>query len=161
MHALSWECVFERLHPRRLRITPRAEYRHRLIAKPHRGSPERSFGVSVGASLCVVALLLLWRGRVGRAEAAGGIGVLLVACGLVYAPLLRWPSAWWWRCSRAIGRVNARVLLTILFAVVFVPVSVLWRLTGTDPLGRRQERWRGWSPSPASHRDPTHYARMY
>jgi hypothetical protein len=122
---------------------------------------ERSFGLSVGGALCVIAVLLLWRGHVIRAAVAGAIGALLVACALVYAPLLARPSAWWGRFSRALGYVNARILLTILFGLVFVPVSLLWRLFGIDPLGQRRERWPGWSPSPASHRTRTHYTRMY
>jgi len=131
------------------------------MAKKDTSNPERSFGVSVGVMLCVIALLLLWRGRTGRAEAVGVIGALLLVCGLVYPPLLKWPSSQWWRFSRALGHVNARVLLTLLFSVVFVPLSLLWRLTGTDPLGRRRDRWPGWSPYPAARRDRSHYARMY
>jgi hypothetical protein len=124
-------------------------------------NPERSFGVSVGAVLCAIGMLLWWRGRIGRAEIIGAAGALLLAAGLAYPPILKWPSAFWWRFSRALGHINARVLLTLLFWIVFVPVSLIWRLTGTDPLGRRREHWPGWSPHPASHRDRTHYTRMY
>jgi hypothetical protein len=131
------------------------------MAKKVARNTERSFGVSVGVVLCVIALLLLWRGRIGRAEVVGAIGALLLVCGLVHPPLLKWPSSWWWRFSRALGHVNGQVLLTLLFAIMFVPLSLLWRLTGNDPLGRRRERWPGWSPYPASHRDRRHYTRMY
>ena len=124
-------------------------------------NPERSFGVSVGVVLCAISLLLLWRGRIGRAELIGVVGALLLACGLVYPPILKWPSALWWRGSRALGHINARVLLTLLFWIIFVPVSLIWRMTGQDPLGRRRDRWPGWSPHPVSRRDRTHYARMY
>ena len=122
---------------------------------------ERSFGVSVGAVLCVIAALLLWRGRAGRAEAVGGIGVVLLVCGLVYPPILKYPSAVWWRFSRALGYVNARVLLTVLFSLVLVPLSLFWRLTGTDPLTRRRASWPGWRPYPPRYRDRAHYERMY
>jgi hypothetical protein len=103
----------------------------------------------------------LWRSRVGRAEIVGGLGLVLLACGLVYPPLLKWPSAVWWRCSRALGYVNARILLGILFFFVLTPLSIVWRLVGKDPLARRRERWPGWSPYPARYRDRKHYSRMY
>ena len=77
---------------------------------------DRSFGVSVGSVLAVIAIALWWRGRVGRAELVGGIGAFLLVAGLLYPPLLKYPSAAWWRFSRALGYVNARVLLTVLFA---------------------------------------------
>lgn len=123
--------------------------------------PERSFGISVGIVLCLIAAVLLWRGRAGRAEIIGGIGVVLLVCGLVYPPILRGPSALWWRFSRLLGYVNARVLLTLMFSLVFVPISLLWRLTGKDPLARRREQWAGWSPYPARYRDRHHYTRMF
>ena len=124
-------------------------------------SEERSFGISVGTVLCVIAAILWWRGRIARAEIVGSIGAVLLIAGLVYAPLLKYPSAAWWRFSRALGYVNARILLTILFSVVLVPLSMLWRLTGKDPLARRRDKWPGWTPYPARYRDRKHYERMY
>ncbi len=102
-------------------------------------NPERSFGVSVGIVLCVIAGALWWRGRVTRAELLGAIGGVLLIGGLVHPPLLKYPSAVWWRFSRALGHVNARILLTILFSMVLVPLSMIWRMTGKDPLARRRQ----------------------
>jgi hypothetical protein len=124
-------------------------------------NPERSFGISVGIVLCLIASWLLWRGQAGRAEIIGGIGVALLVCGLAYPPILRVPSALWWRFSRTLGNVNARILLTLMFSLVFVPISLLWRLTGKDPLARRREQWEGWSPYPLRYRDKHHYTRMF
>jgi hypothetical protein len=124
-------------------------------------NPERSFGVSVGIVLCAIAALLWWRGRVSRAEIVGAIGAVLLVAGAAYPPLLKYPSAAWWRFSRLLGHVNARVLLTILFAFVLTPIGLVWRLVGQDPLGRRRERWRGWSPYPERYRDRNHYSRMF
>lgn len=122
---------------------------------------ERSFGLSVGGVLCAIAAVLAWRGRTTRAEAVAGIGAVLIVLGLVRPVLLAWPSRYWWRFSRALGHVNARVLLTIAFALVLVPLGVVWRLTGKDPLARRRDRWPGWSPHPDRYRNPKHYARMF
>jgi hypothetical protein len=124
-------------------------------------NPERSFGLSVGAVLCVLAAIFVWRGRPVRAEIFGVGGGLLVVAGLMYPRLLKWPSAAWWAFSRALGYVNARVLLTILFGVVLVPLSLVWRLTGKDPLARGRGQWTGWSPYPSRYRDRRHYDRMY
>jgi len=124
-------------------------------------NPERAFGVSVGAVLCLIAAVLLWRGRIGRAELTGGIGAVLVVLGLAAPSLLKVPSALWWRFSRVLGHFNARVLLTVMFALVFVPISFVWRLLGKDPLQRRREQWQGWTPYPARYRDPHHYRRMF
>jgi len=124
-------------------------------------SPERSFGVSVGLVLCAIAAALVWRGHAGRAEVIGLAGAVLLTCGLVYPPILKRPSVVWWRFSRALGQVNARILLTLLFSIVLVPLSLVWRLTGKDPLTRRRDRWPGWSPYPVRYRDRHHYTRMF
>ena len=124
-------------------------------------NPERSFGVSVGSVLLIIAAVLGWRGRPLRAEVIGAIGAMLLAAGLIYAPILKYPSAGWWRLARALGYVNARVLLTVLFALVLVPVSLVWRAIGRDPLARRREKWPGWSPYPERYRDTKHYERMF
>jgi hypothetical protein len=124
-------------------------------------NPEKSFGISVGGVLCLLALILLWRRRVGRAEVLGGIGLVLLVLGLVRPPLLKWPSRYWWAFSRALGHVMARFWLTLLFLVVLTPVNFVWRLIGRDPLARRRDRWPGWSPYPARYRDRKHYDRMF
>jgi len=124
-------------------------------------NPEKSFGVSVGGVLLLIAALLLWRRRIGRAEIVGGIGGVLLVLGLVSPSLLKYPSALWWRFSRALGYVNARILLTVLFSVILVPLSFIWRLTGKDPLARRRQQFQGWTPYPARYADRRHYERLF
>jgi saxitoxin biosynthesis operon SxtJ-like protein len=124
-------------------------------------NPERSFGVSVGGVLVVLAAILLWRHRVLRAEVLGGIGAVLLALGLVAPPLLKWPSKYWWKFSRAFGHVMARFWLTLLFALVLTPVNLIWRAIGRDPLGRRRDKWPGWSAYPSRYRNQKHYDQMY
>jgi hypothetical protein len=122
---------------------------------------ERSFGLSVGGVLCLLAAIFLWRGSTVRAEVFGAVGAFLVVFGFVYPPVLKWPSAAWWRFAHALGYMNARIILTVLFGIVLVPLGVIWRLTGRDPLGRRRDKWVGWCPYPVRYRDRKHYARMF
>ena len=129
----------------------------------HRGpaNPERSFGISVGAVLLLFAAYSVWRGSMTTAQVAGAVGAVLMICGYIQPRLLKWPSAVWWKLALVLGYINARVLLTVIFAVVLVPIGLVWRLIGRDPLGRRRASWRGWSAHPARYRDPKHYERMY
>ena len=122
---------------------------------------DRSFGISVGTVLVLIAGALVWRGRITAAEILGPIGALLLVLGLVQPRLLKWPSALWWRMAMVMGYVNARVTLTIAFALVLSPLGLVWRLIGKDPLTRRRERWPGWSPYPERYRHSDHFNRMY
>ena len=127
--------------------------------KPLPGT-ERSFGLSVGGVLCLIAAALFWRGRIIRAEVVGAIGGALVLLGAAIPSVLARPRVWWWRGARVIGDFNARVLLSVMFFFVFLPLGLVWRLTGKDPLARRRGAG-GWSPYPERFRDRQHFSRMY
>ena len=124
-------------------------------------NPERSFGISVGSVLIVLALILLWRRRITRAEVLGGIGAVLLILGLAAPALLKYPSKYWWKFSLALGRVMARFWLSLLFLLVLTPVSFIWRLMGRDPLARSRDKWPGWSTYPERYRNRRHYDQMY
>ena len=124
-------------------------------------NPERSFGVSVGGVLLLIAAVLWWRGRMGRAEVLAAIGAVLLILGAVSPALLKWPSALWWRFSHALGYVNARILLTVLFSLILVPLSLVWKVLGKDPLMRRRQQFPGWTPYAARYADRKHFERMF
>src|SRR5262245_66691804 len=89
---------------------------------------ERSFGLSVGAVLCVLAAGLYWRHHPLRAEVVGAIGAALIVLGGVAPATLTWPRVRWWRGARVVGEFHAGLLLTLLFVVGFVPCGVGWGL---------------------------------
>jgi hypothetical protein len=122
---------------------------------------ERSFGLSVGAVLCAVAIYLAWRGRMTPAGVVGAVGGLLVILGYLAPPLLKYPSDAWWKLAMVLGWVNSRVLLSLVFFILLTPIGVIWRLTGKDPLSRRRESWQGWLPHPERYRNPRHFDRMF
>jgi hypothetical protein len=122
---------------------------------------ERSFGLSVGAALCAVAIFFAWRGSVARAEVLGAVGALLVVLGYFAPSTLQYPSDAWWRLATVLGWVNSRVLLSLMFFLLLLPVGLVWRLAGKDPLARRRRSWPGWVPHPERYRNPRHFDRMF
>jgi hypothetical protein len=125
------------------------------------GNRERSFGLSVGSVVTLIAVVQWWRGHLLRAEFAGALGVALILFGAFVPSLLAGPSAVWWRFSKVMGHINARVILTTFFVLVLTPVGLAWRMAGYDPLARRRGRWPGWRTYPSRHRDRHHYSRMF
>ena len=113
----------------------------------------RKFGFTVGAVFSGCALLWWLRHRHHvpfYVSAAAGPALLTAA--------LLWPRALapvergWSLLAHALGWVNTRILLALVFFVVLAPIALLMRAVGKDPLERRRDRrrptyWRTREPA--------------
>ena len=124
------------------------------------GREERGFGLTLGAVGALVTAHALWRGRGALAIGAGVLAVALLGAALVVPAVLRGPRRAWMGLAHALGWVNTRILLSVVFLLVLTPVGVALRLLGWDPL-RRRPVGPGWTPYPERRRDPRHYEKMY
>jgi hypothetical protein len=92
----------------------------------------------------------------------GSLGALLVVAGLVVPPAARAFHTGWMRFAVALGYVNSRVLLTILFYGVFVPYGFVSRLAGRDPLGRRKTgRETYWTTRKVTRQSAEQFERLF
>ncbi len=91
-------------------------------------------------ALLVAGVLLLlggwnfYRGRVTVAGVLAGAGGALVVAGLLAPAAARGFHVFWMRVASALGWVNSRVLLSLMFYGVFTPYRLVSRLAGRDPL---------------------------
>lgn len=105
-----------------------------LSAGPHQ---LRSFGITLGVVLLIIAAVLYWRDISGNAAVAG-IGSLFFVTGLMVPKLLRPLYKPWMALALVLGFLMTRVLLTIIFVGLFVPIGLLMRVFGRDPLRRKR-----------------------
>lgn len=131
-----------------------------VYVPPPAGPSEKSFGLTVGGVLAVAAAVTGWRGHAVRAQMLGGIGAVLMVAAIVRPCALRGIAAGWGRIGHALGWFNSRVLLTVMFAVVFIPIGLIGRLFGADLL-RRRPAASGWSPCSARLRERKHFERLF
>lgn len=131
------------------------------VVAVRRAAGERAFGLTVGGVLLALAALTAWRGHGMRAEVIGVAGAVLVATAVIRAAVLRPLAAAWGRLGHALGWFNSRVLLTLMFALVFVPIGWANRLFGSDPLDRRRRAGSRWMAYPERFRDPKHLERLF
>ena len=61
---------------------------------------------------------------------------VLVALALVAPRLLRFVYVPWMKLGSALGYVNTRIILSLFFIVVVLPLALLVRVLGKDPLAR-------------------------
>lgn len=98
---------------------------------------ERQFGFLFAAVFALVAFWPLWPPRVPDLYWLLGAGVWLAAA-VVYpkglAPLYRG----WMVLGHALGWINTRAILGLVFFVIVTPIGLVMRLFGKDPLRLRR-----------------------
>lgn len=96
----------------------------------------RDFGLLLGAAGLVYAVWpFLFRGEPPRIWAAG-IGGLFGMVGLVMPSVLKHPYRAWMMVGHALGWVNTRIILGILYYGVVVPMGLVMKVMGRDPMHR-------------------------
>jgi hypothetical protein len=67
---------------------------------------------------------------------AAGVGLI----GLFIKPAARWIEWGWMSLTRLIGFVNSRIILSLVFFLILLPVSLFYRLSKKDPLQLKQKK---------------------
>jgi Saxitoxin biosynthesis operon protein SxtJ len=109
----------------------------------------RTFGLVLGALFA--AFFGIWpllRHR-GRPLWPWIIASVLWLFALIWPAALSYLHRGWTRLGLALGWVNTRVILTLLFAISIVPVGLVMRLCGRDRMARKLD------PGSASYRVPS------
>jgi hypothetical protein len=100
----------------------------------------RDFGLIVGgfcAALFGLLLPLLKHRSFPRWPWAAA--AILIAPALIYPALLRGPYFLWTRLGLLLGWINQRIVLTIIFYVIVMPIGLAMRLCRRDPMARKFE----------------------
>ena len=78
--------------------------------------------------------------RVGDVRLWVFVAIVLALVGLLLPAAARAFHDAWMRLASALGYVNSRVLLTLMYYLVLTPYGFIMRLAGRDPLRRRGKR---------------------
>lgn len=124
---------------------------------------ERQFGIGVGLVLLGAAAYFVWRGGGAVGGAVAVVGGLLVILGAIAPVALVYPNRAWMALAEILSFVSVRIVLGLLFYLVFTPLGAWRRWRGWDPLNRRAAPGRTsfWHPYSPRQADPKHYERMF
>jgi hypothetical protein len=110
-----------------------------LIKKPAAPRDYRNFAL-ITASFLLLLMLIGYRRHhtinIYLPVAAAAIALLGSAFPRVLAPVYRV----WMRFGKALGYVNSRILLSIIFFLVLTPVALVRRVFNRDPLKLKWEK---------------------
>jgi hypothetical protein len=102
----------------------------------------RKFGLTTGAIIVVLfALFFPWVfDMVAMPKWPWIIAGLLWLPALVMPGLLRPVYTTWMKIGHAIGWVNTRIILGVLFYLLVLPMGLVMRLFGKDPMAREKDK---------------------
>lgn len=122
----------------------------------------RATSLTTAAVFLLLAGLFFYRGRPTVVYVLLAISLGLAVIGLFIPPVSRWFHIYWMKLALALGYVNSRILLTIIYFLIFVPYGVVSRLVGRDPLKRRQGECESyWQPRERQRQEKEQFERMF
>ena len=99
----------------------------------------RKFGITVGVILIAIARILFWKEK-QLFEILISIGAVLFVTGLTMTVILK-PIYWIWMIfAIIIGWIMTRVILSLIFYIIFTPIGLTARLFGKRFLVLRCDR---------------------
>lgn len=104
----------------------------------------REFGLVFAGGLIVFFGLLIpwifdkpWVWQEGGARWPWIAAAVFAVTGLLLPVLLKPVYIVWMKLGQALGWFNTRLILGVVFFLIFMPVALLFRLSGRDPMERK------------------------
>ena len=122
----------------------------------------RKTALVVAAVLAGIAAWNLYRGRAAVVAVFGSLALALVLAGVFLPALARRFHVLWMTLAVALGYVNSRVLLSLIYYGIFAPYSLVSRLFGRDLLRRRGAKSDSyWTPRKTTRQKREQFERLF
>jgi hypothetical protein len=122
----------------------------------------RKTALVVAAVLLLIAAWNFYRGRTNVVIIFGSLGALLLVVGFLIPSAARAFHKGWMRFASALGYVNSRILLSLMFYGVLTPYGFVSRLAGRDPLRRRGKKIESyWIPRKTTRQAREQFERLF
>jgi len=96
----------------------------------------KKFGITLGIIFLAISLFLFWKNS-SAAEYFLYCGLTILGLGLVFAGTLKPLYIVWMGFATIMGFFMTRLILTLLYSIVFTPVGLFFRLFRQDPLKQK------------------------
>ncbi|WP_028878158.1 SxtJ family membrane protein [Terasakiella pusilla] len=105
-------------------------------------SSDRSFGLTVGGILALIAAYRLWSS--GILDTFGiillAIAVPLFLLGLVYPKILAPLNKAWTKLGFLMFKIVNPIIMFLVYVITIVPIGLLMRLAGKDPMRMKLDK---------------------
>ncbi|MBD0369466.1 MAG: hypothetical protein ICV60_01325 [Pyrinomonadaceae bacterium] len=124
----------------------------------------RKFGFTMAVAFTIFALVFLYKQRMTVVMVTGGLAAFFLVFALVAPKLLEPIERVWMAFARVLGAINTRIIMGLFYFLIFVPLSLFFKVIGRDEMRRR--RWNSgaqtnWDDYRPRQRDARHYENMF
>lgn len=121
----------------------------------------RKFGITMGiASMVISGLFFFQEKQTGMLFSLIASGIFFIM-GLISPAILKPVYIIWMRLVFVLGWINVRIILVILFYLVFTPVGLFMRLFRIDLLERKKQKGSYWKAKERIDFKPINYERRF
>jgi hypothetical protein len=106
----------------------------------------RKFALTVGTAFLVLAAITWWRDHLTLSRVFVGIGGLLWIGGLVVPRAMGPVYHFWMGLAHAISKVTTPIFLGIVYFLVIMPIGIIMRALGRNPIVHRAHDGSYWAP---------------
>lgn len=101
----------------------------------------RNFGFLTGGLTAILfGLVLPWLFTYSKPTWPWIISFLLIGCALVWPLGLRPIYKVWMKIGHILGWVNTRIILGLIYYLIILPIGMIMRLVGYDPMERKKNQ---------------------
>lgn len=108
-----------------------------MSVQPENKNALRSFGLLMGVVFSIIAAILFYKGKLTAFTVSSGAAGIFFLPALVRPSLLAGAYVRWIKFSGVIGRFNTKVILSLMYAMIFTLFRVLLFIFRKDPLQRK------------------------
>ena len=134
-----------------------------MLGNPEGKNALRSFGLLMGSVFSIIAAILFYKGKLTAFIVSSGVAGIFFLPALVRPNLLTGTYARWMKFADIIGRFNAKVILSLMYTVIFTLVRVLLLVLRKDLLQRKFDSSLDtyWSDHEPMKNDPKSYEKQF
>ena len=97
----------------------------------------RKFGITMGVALPLIALVILFLRHKDILMPCSIVSAMFFLCAWIAPNLLKPVYITWMKLAFILGWINTRVLLLLIFYLIFTPIGLVVRLLGKDLLDKK------------------------
>lgn len=122
----------------------------------------RKFGITMGIVFLLITLIIFIRHRYNILPTLI-ISLIFFVVGLISPVLLKPIYVIWMKLAFILSWINTRLILWIIFYLIFTPIGIVLRAFGVDLLDRRIEKDKGsyWKKKEKKVFSPLNYERQF